>query len=150
MLTASLPFATPTAASSARIRSTFHKLSFRFRGTLAQQHFSPHSSTTTRSLFLVPSCSSSIRLSRKLWHQAAGLQQLIQPQLAELISRPSRMMAYAGQSMHSVHSTAACRAYVGDSTPAAAEYYCNDFEWEELKQEAEALFAKRHAQLQVS
>ena len=53
------------------------------------------------------------------------------------------------EASHSMHSTAPCRAYVGEATPAAAEYHCNDFDWEELKQEAEALLAKRHAELQV-
>ena len=43
----------------------------------------------------------------------------------------------------SIHSTAACRAYVGEATPAAAEYHCNDFDWEDLKQEAEAMLAQR-------
>ena len=50
----------------------------------------------------------------------------------------------------SMHSTAACRAYVGEATPAAAEYHCSDFDWEELKQEAEEMLAKRRAQLQVT
>ncbi|KAL3133398.1 hypothetical protein ABBQ38_007267 [Trebouxia sp. C0009 RCD-2024] len=49
---------------------------------------------------------------------------------------------------HSKHSTAACRAYVGEATPAAAEYHCNDFDWEQLKQEAEAMLAERSAQRQ--
>lgn len=50
----------------------------------------------------------------------------------------------------SMRSTAACRAYVGEATPAAAEYHYNDFDWEELKQEAEEMLAKRRAQLQVT
>jgi len=55
----------------------------------------------------------------------------------------------ARQSSHSVHSTAACRAYVGEATPAAGEYHCNDFEWEDLRQEAEALLSARKAHQQV-
>lgn len=51
---------------------------------------------------------------------------------------------------HSRHSTAACRAYVGEATPAAAEYHCNDFDWEQLKQEAEAMLAERSALQQVT
>lgn len=50
----------------------------------------------------------------------------------------------------SIDRAAACRAYVGEATPAAAEYHCNDFDWEDLKQEAEAVLAERHAQLQVT
>lgn len=53
------------------------------------------------------------------------------------------------EASRSMHSTAACRAYVGEATPAAAEYHCNDFDWEDLKQEAEAVLANRRAQLQV-
>lgn len=68
-------------------------------------------------------------------------------QLASQLPNRSLM---ASQAKHSMHNTAACRAYVGESTPAAAEYHCNDFDWEELKQEAEALLADRHAQHKVS
>ena len=49
----------------------------------------------------------------------------------------------------SIHRAAACRAYVGEATPAAAEYHCNDFDWEDLKQEVEAVLATRCTQLQV-
>ena len=69
------------------------------------------------------------------------------------LQRPSKLpnrSFTASQAKHSMHSTATCRAYVGESTPAAAEYHCNDFDWEELKQEAETLLADRHAQLKVS
>ena len=51
---------------------------------------------------------------------------------------------------HSVHSMAAYRAYVGEATPAAGEYHCNDFDWEELRQEAEQLLAARKGQQQVT
>lgn len=53
------------------------------------------------------------------------------------------------EASRSMHSTAPCRSYVGEATPAAAEYHCDDFDWEELRKEAEAMLAKRHAQLQV-
>lgn len=55
----------------------------------------------------------------------------------------------ARQSSHSLHSSPACRAYVGEATPAAGEYHCNDFEWEDLRQEAEALLSARKAHQQV-
>ncbi|KAL0035798.1 hypothetical protein WJX77_003039 [Trebouxia sp. C0004] len=49
----------------------------------------------------------------------------------------------ARQSSHSMHSSVACRAYVGEATPAAGEYHSNDFEWENLKREAEAMLSAR-------
>ena len=55
----------------------------------------------------------------------------------------------AGHSVHSMHSTASCRAYVGEATPAAGEYHSEDFDWEDLRQEAEALLAARSSQQQV-
>jgi len=55
----------------------------------------------------------------------------------------------ARQSSHSMHSSAPCRAYVGEATPAAVEYHCNDFEWEDLRQEAEELLSARKAHQQV-
>ena len=58
-------------------------------------------------------------------------------------------LVMARQADHSMHSTAACRAYVGEATPAAGEYHCNDFDWEDLRQEAEAMLAARYAQHQV-
>ena len=63
-------------------------------------------------------------------------------------SRPTSVRAMK-EASRSTHSTALCRSYVGEGTPAAAEYHCDDFDWEELRQEAEAMLAKRHAQLQV-
>lgn len=33
----------------------------------------------------------------------------------------------------------ACGAFVGERTPAAAEYHSNDFDWEDLRAEVEAL-----------
>lgn len=36
---------------------------------------------------------------------------------------------------HSVHSSIACPAYVGEATPSAGEYHCHDFDWEEHRLE---------------
>lgn len=55
---------------------------------------------------------------------------------------------HSAHSMYSMHSTAACRAYVGEATPAADEYHSEDFDWEDWRREAEALLAARSAQQQ--
>uniref|UniRef100_A0A061RNX5 Methyltransferase family protein n=1 Tax=Tetraselmis sp. GSL018 TaxID=582737 RepID=A0A061RNX5_9CHLO len=39
--------------------------------------------------------------------------------------------------------TCICRGYVGETTPAAAQYHCNDFSWEELRVKAEPLLASQ-------
>jgi len=36
-----------------------------------------------------------------------------------------------------------CGAFVGERTPAAAEYHSNDFDWEDLRAEVEALSASQ-------
>ena len=67
-----------------------------------------------------------------------------------LHSRQALPVPMARQAADSMHSSAACRAYVGEATPPAGEYHCNDFEWEDLQREAEALLRARSAQLQVA
>ncbi len=62
---------------------------------------------------------------------------------------PVSAVSMATQPAQNLHSAAACRAYVGEATPAAGEYHCNDFDWEDLRQEAEALLAERKTQQQV-
>ena len=84
--------------------------------------------------------------SHRLPHTAAKLQQPLTSQFSGSVPTGVRAMEEASRG---THSTAPCRAFVGEATPAAAEYHCNDFDWEELKQEAEVMLAKRHAQLQV-
>lgn len=65
-------------------------------------------------------------------------------------SRQALSVPMARQAAVSLHSSAACRAYVGEATPPAGEYHCNDFEWEDLRREAETLLRTRSAQLQVA
>lgn len=45
----------------------------------------------------------------------------------------------------SMHSSTACPAYVGEATASAGEYHCNDFDWEEHRQEVLAQLATRQA-----
>lgn len=44
-----------------------------------------------------------------------------------------------------MHSSTACPAYVGEATASAGEYHCNDFDWEEHRQEVLAHLANRQA-----
>ena len=88
-----------------------------------------------------------IHTSHRLPHTAA--RRLQQPPTAQFAGSVPAGVSAMKEASQGTHSTAPCRAYVGETTPAAAEYHCNDFDWEELKQEAEAMLAKRHAQLQV-
>lgn len=110
---------------------------------------SQHIGTTTRRSghsFANP-CVYSAYTSRKRLSLAASLRQPAWSQLFRSV--PVGICTMEG-AQHSRHSTAVCRAYVGEATPAAAEYHCSDFDWEELKQEAEAMLAERGAQVQVT
>lgn len=69
--------------------------------------------------------------------------------LGQPFRRTLSAVPMARLSSRSMHSSAACRAYVGEATAAAGEYHCNDFEWEDLRQEAEALLSARKAHQQV-
>ena len=84
-------------------------------------------------------------------YSTSAVQQQQRPSLFSWVDSPSQGCCQSAnlvhricRSMHSMRSTTACPAYVGEATASAGEYHCNDFDWEEHKQEVLAQLAVQH------